>query len=489
MLKSNKLSKVILLVLVLSLLSGCTQGADKTTLSQNQVSEGWNMETEFLIVGVGVAGLTSAIEAADLGIEKVLLIEKLGVLGGSAFVSDGILGGYETNITKKLDLHIDPKDMYNDQMREKKYNLDPDLTWLTTEKNGETIDWPIDNVGIEFQPEVIVKDGYGSIQAMHIVEGGGPGMCLPYDKAIEERKAIEILKDTKAMELIMDNGTVIGVVAEQDGKSIRIKADAVMLGTGGYNSNHELIANSHPANRIFQPATLPWSTGDGLIMATEVGAGTNNLDQIQCYLREYDNPRSQAPYLYSIFVGKEGKRFIDEKRPGQTYNQENRDTVIMQTGKDGTDHFCSISDQGTMDEMGLGETEKEREEVIVADTLEELAAAMEVDPVGLKETVERWNEMVEKGEDTDFGRTRSLKRIGEGPYYGLKTTFFSSVCHGGITKNANAEVTKIDGQIIPGLYAAGELTTVTNSNGYTISNAITFGRIAAKSAQEYIKSK
>lgn len=114
---------------------------------------------------------------------------------------------------------------------------------------------------------------------------------------------------------------------------------------------------------------------------------------------------------------------------------------------------------------------------------------MEVDPVGLKETVERWNEMVEKGEDTDFGRTRSLKKIGEGPYYGLKTTFFSSVCHGGITKNANAEVTKIDGQIIPGLYAAGELTTVTNSNGYTISNAITFGRIAAKSAQEYIKSK
>lgn len=308
MLKSNKLSKVILVVLVLSLLSGCTQGADKTTLSENVVSEGWDMETDFLIVGGGVAGLKSAIEAADLGIEKVLLIEKLGVLGGSAFVSDGILGGYETNVTKKLDLHIDPKDMYEDQMREKKYNLDPDLTWLTTEKSGETIDWLIDNVGVEFQPEVIVKDGYATIQAMHIVEGGGPGMRLPYDKAIEERKAIEILKDTKAMELIMENDIVIGVI-------------------------------------------------------------------------------------------------------------------------------------------------------------------------------------VEKGEDIDFGRTRSLNKIGEGPYYGLKTIFFSSVCHGGITKNANAEVTKIDGQIIPGLYAAGELTTVTNSNGYTISNAITFGRIAAKSAQEYIKSK
>lgn len=379
--------------------------------------------------------------------------------------------------------------MYNDQMKEKKYNLDPELTWLTTEKSGETIDWLIDNVGVEFQPEVIIKDGYGNIQAMHIVEGNGPGMRLPYEKAIEERSEIEILKGTQGTELITEDGVVIGIIAKQEDKTIRIKADAVILGTGGYNSNHELISNTHPANRIFQAATLPWSTGDGLIMATEVGAGVSNLDQIQCYLCEYDNPRSQAPYLYDIFVGKEGKRFMDEKRTGQTYNQENRDAVIMQTGKDGTDYFWSIADQGSMDQFGIGETEAEREEVIVADTLEELAVAMEVDPSGLKETVEHWNEMVDKGEDIDFNRTRSLKKIEEGPYYGLKTILFSSVCHGGITKNEKAEVTKIDGQSIPGLYASGEITTVTNSNGYTISNAITFGRIAANSAYEYVKSK
>lgn len=495
MMKIAKYSKIIVLVLILSLLTACTApevAQDTSSIPsapENEVSEIWDMETEFLIVGGGVAGLTAAIEAADVGFEKVLVIEKLGVVGGSAFVSDGILGGYETKVTKKLDLHIDPKDMYNDQMKEKKYILDPDLTWLTTEKSGETIDWLIDNVGVEFQPDVIVKDGYGNIQAMHIVEGNGMGMRLPYAKAIEQRQEIEILMETQATELITKDDVVIGVVAKQGDKTIRIKADAVMLATGGYNSNHDLIANTHPANRIFQAATLPWSTGDGLIMSTKIGAGVNNLDQIQCYLREYNNPRSQAPYLYSIFVGKEGKRFMDEKRTGQTYNQENRDAVILQTAKDGTDYFWSISDHATLAEFGIGETEPVREGVIVADSIEELAKAIEVDPIGLKETVDNWNKMVEEGADIDFGRTKSLKKIEQGPYYGLKTIFFSSVCHGGITKNEKAEVTMVDGKSIPGLYAAGELTTVTNSNGYTISNAITFGRIAAKSAFGYAKSK
>ena len=483
MFKLKKMSKVIMLIVVFSMLTACGQGANKGT------SQGWDMETEFLIVGGGVAGLTAAIEAADVGIKDVLVIEKLGVLGGSAFISDGILGGYETKVTKELDLHIDPKDMYDDQMKEKRYNLDPDLTWLTTEKSGETIDWLIDNLGIEFEPEVLVKDGYGNLQAMHIVEGNGPGMRLPYDKAIEEREEIEILMNTQGMELIVEDNAIIGIIAKQDDKTIRIKADAVMLGTGGFNSNHDLIANSHPANKVFQAATLPWSTGDGLIMATEVGAGVNNLDQIQCYLREYNDPRSQAPYLYSIFVGKEGKRFMDEKRTGQTYNQENRDAVIAQTGKDDRDHFWSISDQATMDQFGMGETEAEREGVIVANSLEELAIAMEVDPVGLEETVNNWNQMVEEGKDDEFKRTKSLMKIDQGPYYGLKTIFFSSVCHGGITKNEKAEVIKLNGDSIPGLYASGEITTVTNSNGYTISNAITFGRIAANSAYEYIKSK
>lgn len=484
MMKMNKIKQLFVLLLTVTVLGACAPAEDKENTA---TSEEWDMETEFLVVGGGVAGLSAAIEAADVGFEDVLLIEKLDVTGGSAFVSAGIIGGYDTEITRDLGIEVDPEDIYQEQMAEKKYKLDPELTKLTIDKSGETIDWLINTIGVEFEPEVGVIDGYGSLDAMHTVEGGGAGMRTAYDQALEDRPEIEVVTATKAEKLIVEDGKVIGVEAEQDGEMVRIKSEAILLATGGYNSNYELFVNAHPANKVFQPASYPWSTGDGLIMATEVGAGATNLDQLQAYLRDYEDPRSQSPYLYNIFVGMDGKRFMDEKRTAQTYNQENRDAVIEQTGKDGTDYFWSVADQATLDLMGVGEAEAERDAVIVADSLEELANAMEVDVEGLTGTIENWNKMVENQEDVEFGRTEMLMPIIEAPYYGLKTTLFSSVTHGGITKNEKAEVTKIDGEVIPGLYAAGELTTVTNSNGYTISNGITFGRIAAQSAYEYVK--
>lgn len=109
-----------------------------------------------------------------------------------------------------------------------------------------------------------------------------------------------------------------------------------------------------------------------------------------------------------------------------------------------------------------------------------------MDAEGLKATVAAWNEMAANETDAQFGRTSMWSKIETSPFYALQTTFFSSVCHGGITKNDRAEVTRFDGSVIPGLYAAGEVTATTNSNGYTISAAITWGRVAAQSAAQYI---
>ena len=465
------------------LLSGCASApAEETSTAK------FDRETDYLVIGGGIAGLSSAIEAADLGCEDILVLDKLAFLGGSAFVSGGIVGGYETQVTKAMDLHVDPQDMYNDQMAEKKYKLDPDLTWLTTEKSGETIDWLIDNIGVKFQPEVVIKPGYGSLQTIHLVEGEGPGFRDPYTKALEARPQIKVETETKALELIQEDGKIVGAVVEQNGEQQRIGAKAVMLATGGYSSNHDLFTQVHPANAVFQTSPMPGTTGDGLIMATKVGAGTNCLDQIQVYLREYEDPKSQTPYMYNLFVGLDGKRFMDEKRIAQTYNQEIKDDTIALYGRQGADYFWSINDQMMMEKTGIAEGAADHAGVVVADTLDELAEKTGIDPEGLKATVAHWNEMVMSGADTDFGRTQMMAPILEGPYYALKTTWFSSITHGGITKNENAEVVRVDGSVIEGLYAAGEVTTCTNSNGYTISNAVTFGRIGAQSAMEYIKA-
>ena len=496
--KSQKRWSFLSVVLALAvILVACTSSPESSSSAEESKSVSdsneaigetgdWDLETDFLIIGGGIAGQSAAIEAADQGFEKILVLEKLAITGGSAFVSEGILGGYETQVTKALDLHVDPEEIYYEQMYEKKYNIDPELTRLTIEKSGETIDWLIDTIGVDFEPEVGKKDGYGTLDTIHLVEGGGPGLRAPFDDAIKSRPSIEIMTETQGLELITEDGNVIGAVAKQGEDLLRIKADAVLIATGGYSTNHDIITMGRPANNIFQTSMMAGSTGDGLVMSTKVGVATQNLDQIQCYLRDYMNPTSQLPYMFNIFVGRNGQRFMDEKRTGQTWNQENRDDVIMQLGQDNMEYFYALSDHATMEKFGAADSAEEHDGMIVADTLEALANEMGISPEGLTESVNHWNSMVESGEDSDFGRTNMLVPIGEGPYYALKTIFFSSVCHGGLVKNEKSEALQFDGTSVPGLYLAGEVTSVTNSNGYTISNAVTFGRIAAQNAYAYV---
>lgn len=491
-----KLAKAILsAALSLVLLTGCVAPANTTSTGNGEnadtASAKFDQEVDYLVIGGGVAGLSSAIEAADLGVENIMILEKTGKIGGSAFYSDGILSGYDTQITKALGLEVSPEAVYEEQMREKKYILDPELTKLTLDQSGKTIDWLIDNLGVKFNNEVIVKDGYGTIPTVHIVEGNGAGLEPFYQKALEERPAIKLELETSATELIVEDGTVVGAVAKNKaGEEIRIGAKAVLLATGGYSANHELFSNVHVANRVFQTSNFKNQNGDGLMMAMNIGANAQNLDQLQVYLREYNNPTSQFPYMFTMFVGQDGKRFMDEKRTAQTYNQENKDDVIDLYGRTGVDYFWAIADEASLTKMGIADAAKDHAGIHVADTLEELADKMGVDRETFLATVKSWNEACAKQSDPEFGRTSPMWfPIAQGPFYALQTTFFSSVTHGGLVKNANAQVLRVDGSVIPGLYAAGEVTTVTNSNGYTISNAITFGRIAAQQAQKFMNGE
>ena len=481
------IKKIGLISLALSLAAGCSS-SNKAQPSANNAT--FDREVDYLVLGGGVAGLSSAIEAADQGIENILVLEKTGNLGGAAFYSGGILGGVDTQITKENNLQVDIEDIIAEQMQEKHYILDEDLTRLTIGKAGETIDWLIDEIGVQFQSETVVKDGYGTYPVIHLVEGEGAGMKEPFAKALEARENIEIQLNTSATELIVVDGKVVGAQAICDGQVTRIKADAVLLATGGYSANHELFTNAASQNGVFQTSNFANQAGDGLVMATKVGAGVQNLDQLQVYLREYNNPTGQNPYMFTIFVGQDGKRFMDEKRTAQTYNQEIKDDVIDLYGRTGVDYFWSLADEASLTMMGIDDKMKDYTGVVYADTLEELAEKMDVDASALVETVNQWNQDCANQKDSQFNRTSPMWfPLSTGPYYALQTTFFSSVCHGGITKNTNAQVTRLDGTTIPGLFAAGEVTTVTNSNGYTISNAITFGRIAAQSALKYMNGE
>lgn len=460
-----------------TMLTGCSNA----TSNEDSNAVTFDENVDYLIIGGGIGGLSSAIEAVDNGCKNVLIIEKQGAVGGCAMMSGGIIGGYGTELCKKHGVDIDLESLIEEQMREKKYILDPALTRLTMEKTKDTLNWLTNVIGVPFEDGVFTKDGYGTHQTIHLVAGEGKGMREPFNQALAARPEIEVRLKTSASKLITDaEGAVIGaIITDSEGVTKKIGAKAVLVATGGFNANRDLFATTHSANRVFQTSLVAASTGDGLVMTTEIGAGTNSLDQLQVYLREYNNPASQHPYMYTIFVGKDGKRFMDEKRTAQTYNQEIKDDVIALYGRTGVDYFYSIADEASLSLMGIADASKDHAGTVYADTLEELADKIGVNKENFLAEVAKWNECVAKQSD-EFGRSSFWFPISTGPFYALQTTWFSSVCHGGITKNENAQVTRFDGSVIPNLYACGEVCVVTNSNGYTISNAITFGRIAAQ---------
>ena len=454
--------------------------------AQPEETEQWDEEVDVLVVGSGGAGLSAAVEAADAGAEKVLIIEKLSYMGGVTFLSQGIMSGYETQIAKELDIHCTADQCYDQQIKESNYTIQADLTRITSDECGPSIDWLIDEIGVPFQDVVDASIVYGPLPLLHYTDGGGQAFKEPFLKALEERD-VELRLDTKAVELIGDEErNVIGAVAETADGNIRIKAKAVVLATGGYANNTDLIRRLHPQNDLYTGAGAPGSTGDAMLLASEFGACIINGFNVQCYMRDYDQITSKVGG-WTIYVGANGQRFMNEKLITTTDNAAIMDAVKYRMHDDGVDYIWCINDQAAMDLYQPARPEGL--EYVKGETIEELAVNMGVDPEVFKATIDRWNELAELGVDEDFGRTRSFDKIETAPFYAVKSRPGAVITYGGVLRNEKGEVVKVNGDIIPGLYVAGEAAAAANANGWTVSHAITWGRIAGRNAGAYAVSK
>ncbi len=472
------LRRIALWVLSIMMLFACA------TASAEQPA--WDEEVDVLIVGSGGAGLSAAVEAADAGAQRVLIIEKLGYMGGVTFMSQGILSGYETQVAKAADVHCTADQCYEQQIRESNYTIQADLTRITADECGTSIDWLIDEIGVPFKDVVDASVVYGPLPLLHYTEGGGAAFKEPFLKALEQR-GVELRLNTKAVKLIGDEErNVVGVVAETKEGEIRIGAKAVVLATGGYANNTELIRRLHPQNDLYTGAGAPGSTGDAILMASEFGACIVNGDNVQCYMRDYDEVTSKVG-SWTIYVGANGERFMNEKLITTTDNKAIMDAVKHRMHEDGVDYIWCINDQVAMDQYKPARPNGY--DYVTGETLEDLASNMGVDAQTLTATIERWNSMVEKGVDEDFGRTRSFEKIEAAPFYAVKSRPGAVITYGGLLRNTKGEVVKVDGNTIPGLYVAGEAAAAANANGWTISHAITWGRIAGRNAGAYAMTK
>lgn len=456
-------------------------------------AETFEYTTDVVVVGAGGAGVAAAVEAYDKG-ANVILLEKTAAIGGTTATSQGMIAGYETYKTKEQDIHYTVDQMYHNLMNNASYRLDPALTMITVEKSGQTIDYLHERMGMEFDDTIWTY--YGNLQMMHVVTGAGLAMKSAMETTLANT-TIDLQLNTRANEILMNaDGSVKGVKATRGNDTVYVYADSVVIATGGYAYNPELTVRLDPEKEGTMGIGWEGATGDGIIMASNVGAALTHLQDMMCVLKDYEimayhNGNSTTANVSSfisrdntVLLGKEGKRFCDEKDIGYMTQALNM-PIFDQMHRDELGYVWAISDVASLEAKkvvrGLGM------EFITADTFEELAAKMELPVETVVETLTNYNSYVAAGHDPEFGRLLLAELTA--PYAAVKVMPCEIITYGGIARNTEAEVIRADGTVIEGLYTAGEASANSAYMGFTVSNAYTWGRIAGENAAEFAQSK
>lgn len=514
------------LFLVCGCLAGCSQNASQTTEAPPQETQAVttapagseeapvestaapaqtaDKTADLVIIGAGGAGLAAAVEAADNGVENIVLLEKMMAIGGTTFISQGMIAGYDTTMQKAQDIELTYDQMYDNLMTNALYRLDPELTKITVESAGQTIDWLMERLQVPFTENILV--GYGPLQMMHVIGSeevsGGQALKEPFEAALEAA-GVDLMLQTRATRLIMnEDGSVAGVAAEQNGDEIIIEAKAVVIASGGYSNNPELTALLDPEMAGTYGIGHPASTGDGIIMASNVGAALTHTNHLMAVLKDYEimenhngtsNSANVSRFIAApnlVLVNTNAVRFVNEKSGGYMTQELNR-PIFNEMTKTNSDYVWAISDEATLTELGV--TRGNEMEFIKADTIEELAGQMGLDAETLKATIDTYNGYAADGNDPDFNRgagswaeAQPMLPV-QAPYVAVAVVPCEIITYGGIARNTDAEVLRADGSVIPGLFVAGEASANSAYMGFTLSNCFTWGRIAGASAAGYIK--
>ncbi len=467
-----------------------TDPASLTPTGSETAAEDIEKTADVVIAGAGGAGMTAAITAAQNG-KSVIILEKGSVPGGNSSYATGGMNAAETHYQKEQNIEDSADLFYSDTMKGGHDINDPDLVRTLADNSSEAIDW-LDSIGAPLAN--VGQAGGASTMRQHrpVNDEGkilsvGTYLVEHLSKTCEET-GVEIITNAKVDKILMEDGKAAGLHATgEDGNEIVVHADSVIITTGGFGSNPEMIVKYRPDLEGYVSTNAPTVTGDAIPLLEEIGADFVDLDQIQIHPTVVQKDGALISESLrgdgAILLNKEGKRFCNETLTRDVVSAN----VIAQDGG----YAWLIADEVMHAGSTVIDKYLNKGYMIKCDTAADLAKLIGCDASVVEETLAAWAASVDAKEDKEFERGNfdaMLTNLAEGPYYAVQISPGIHHCMGGVKINTNAEVVGTDGNVIPGLFAAGEVTGGVHGGnrlgGNAVADFVVFGRIAGTSASE-----
>jgi fumarate reductase flavoprotein subunit len=440
---------------------------------------------DIIIIGAGGAGMSAALEAKAKGMNPIIF-EKMPVAGGNTTKSSSGMNASQTKFQKEQGIQDSNDLFYEETLKGGRSTNDQEMLRYFVDHSADAIDW-LDSIGIRLN-NLTITGGMSQKRTHRPEDGSAVGQYLVNGlvKNIHEQ-GISLFVNADVKEITEKDGAATGVKVvfnQQDEKTITAKA--VVVTTGGFGSNMDLIKKVRPDLEGYVTTNQVGSTGDGISMIEKLGGTTVDMEQIQVH----PTVQQDKSYLIgeavrgegAIMVSAEGKRFGNEL--------DTRDKVTASINTLPEKAAILVFDSGVKSRVKAIQQYEKMGFVVEGDSIEALAEKINVPADQLKNTLETWNNAVKDKKDGEFGRTTGIDNdLSAAPYYAIKIAPGIHYTMGGVKINTNTEVLNKDGKAIPGLYAAGEVTGGLHGQnrigGNSVAEIIIFGRQAGVQSAEY----
>jgi len=472
--------------------------ADKKALKKAARELPKTSNYDVVVIGAGGAGFSAAITAKNAG-ANVVLLEKMPAVGGNSLISGAEMNVAKNWVQPKLGINDDSPELHaQDTFKGGDGKGDMKVINVMTHEALDAAKWCRDYLGVRFEDDNLFFFGGHSRKRALIPVGHTGTEFIAKFQAKADELGIPVITNMKAEELIKNkDGRVVGVKATMDGSEYTFNAKGgVVLATGGFGANPEMVKKYNPKiDERFKTTDAPGTTGEALYMAERAGAQLVNMGYIQTY--PICDPLSGAIELIAdarfdgaIMLNQEGKRFVEELQRRDVLSE----AILNQTGR-----YCwvlwndKIGSISNTVKAHANEYEAFTKQGIMTtcDDLKCIADFTKIPFDQLRKTVKRVSDMAGKGNDKDFNHRSGLVDMQQGKYYVIKAVPSTHHTMGGVRINEKAEALTAEGKVIPGLWAAGEVTGVTHGTnrlgGNAYTDIIVFGRIAGEAAAKAAK--